>query len=59
MEIGGFLLLVWYPIGTVLGAILVFFGWRNNNSLRCSNCEEPTTIASTRCAKCRAAFSSE
>jgi hypothetical protein len=59
MEIAGFLFLVWYPIGTIIGPILVFFGWRKNNSLRCSNCDEPTTTAATKCAKCRAAFSSE
>jgi hypothetical protein len=59
MEIAGFLLLLWYPIGTVIGPILVFFGWRKNNALRCSNCNEPTNAAATQCSKCRAAFSSE
>jgi predicted amidophosphoribosyltransferase len=59
MEIAGFLLLLWYPIGTVIGPILVFFGWRKNNALRCSNCNEPTNVAATQCSKCRAAFSSE
>ena len=59
MEIVGFLLLLWYPIGTVIGPILVFFGWRKNNALRCSNCNEPTTAAATQCPKCRAAFSSD
>jgi hypothetical protein len=59
LEILGFLLMLWYPIGTILGPVLIVFGWRRNNALRCSNCDEPTTAAATRCAKCRAAFSSE
>jgi hypothetical protein len=59
MELVGFLLLIWYPFGTILGPILVFLGWRKNNALRCSNCDEPTNAAATRCSKCRATFSSE
>jgi hypothetical protein len=59
MEIGGFLLLLWYPVGTVIGPVLVFFGWKKNNALRCSSCEALTDAAATRCAKCRAAFSSD
>jgi Zn finger protein HypA/HybF involved in hydrogenase expression len=59
MEIGGFLLFIWWPIGTIAGAALIFFGWRKNMALRCSNCEEPTTAAATKCSKCHAAFSSD
>ena len=59
MEIGGFLLLLWYPVGTVIGPVLVFFGWKKNNALRCSNCDAPTDLKTTRCGKCRATFSSE
>jgi hypothetical protein len=59
MEVVGFLFLLWYPIGTCIGPVLVFFGWRKNNALRCSNCEAPTNAKATRCSKCRAAFSSE
>lgn len=58
-EIGGFLLMVWFPIGTLIGFILVIIGWRRSYSLRCSNCEEPTSASAARCRKCRAAFSSD
>jgi hypothetical protein len=59
LEIVGFLLMLWYPIGTILGPVLIIFGWRKNNSLRCSNCDQATNAKATRCSKCRAAFSSE
>jgi hypothetical protein len=59
MEVGGFLLFIWWPIGTIIGSALIFFGWRKNMALRCSNCEEPTNPAATKCSKCRAAFSSD
>jgi hypothetical protein len=59
MEISGFLLMAWYPIGTIAGPALILVGWRNGNRLRCSNCDEPTDARATRCAKCRAAFSSD
>jgi hypothetical protein len=59
MEVVGFFLMLWYPIGTVAGPALIFFGWRKNNALRCSNCDQTTDRKATRCSKCRAAFSSE
>lgn len=59
LEIGGFLLMFWYPIGTVAGLVLVIIGFKQSYALRCSNCEQPTTPKSNRCSNCRAAFSSE
>jgi hypothetical protein len=59
LEVGGFALMIWYPIGTIIGPVLIFFGWRRNNSLRCSNCGQPTNSKATQCPKCRAAFSSD
>jgi Zn finger protein HypA/HybF involved in hydrogenase expression len=59
LEIGGCLLTFWFPIGTVIGIIMVVIGWRKSNALRCSSCEAPAAAAATRCPNCRAAFSSD
>jgi DNA-directed RNA polymerase subunit RPC12/RpoP len=59
LEIGGFLLMLWYPFGTIVGPGLIFWGWKKNNALRCSNCNELADAAATKCSKCRAAFSSD
>lgn len=60
MEVGGFLLMfVLFPYGMILGIVLVAIGWKNSSVLQCSNCEAPTNKESTRCGKCRAAFSSD
>lgn len=59
LEIGGALLLFWYPIGTVIGAILLAVGWHKSNVWLCTGCEGATTKQATRCRSCGAAFSSE
>jgi hypothetical protein len=59
LEVGGALLLFWFPIGSALGVVLISIGWRHNTVLKCSNCEGLTTKEASRCAKCGAAFSSE
>lgn len=59
LEIGGFLLMFWFPIGTVIGLVMVVIGFRQSYALRCSNCETPTLPSATRCAKCHAVFSSD
>ncbi len=59
LEIGGFLLMLWYPFGTVAGPVLVAIGWNGSVSLRCSNCDQPASREAAQCAGCRAAFSSD
>jgi hypothetical protein len=58
-EVGGFLLLFWYPIGSIVGAGLIAVGWKKSRVWRCSNCEEITTDAATKCAYCKSVFTSE
>ena len=59
MEIGGLLLLFWYPIGSVVGTILIVIGWWKSRVWRCTNCEEITGEKAVRCANCGSVFTSE
>jgi hypothetical protein len=61
LEIGGFLPMpFFFPWGMILGAVIVYFGWRKSTMLVCSNCDTPLTEASlTECPACRSKFGSE
>lgn len=60
MEVGGFVLMIFYPFGTVLGVVLVIAGWRRSHKLRCGNCEHVLTKPGLlKCPGCKAQFSSE
>jgi hypothetical protein len=59
MEIGGFLLLFWFPIGSVIGAVLITIGWWKSRCWRCTNCEQITAENATRCPQCGSVFTSE
>jgi hypothetical protein len=59
LEIGGFLLLFWFPLGSIAGPFLIYIGFKQSYGLRCSNCEAPTTPGAARCSKCRSSFSSD
>ena len=60
MEIGGFALMLWFPIGTVAGFILVVIGWRQSHRLSCTSCEAPLAKAeAARCPHCHAVFVAE
>jgi hypothetical protein len=58
--IGGFALMVWFPIGTVLGLVLVVFAWKKSSQFVCSNCQTPLKNPNQRaCSGCRAAFTTD
>ncbi|MGV3773018.1 MAG: hypothetical protein ACO1QB_08960 [Verrucomicrobiales bacterium] len=60
MEIGGFILMIFYPFGTILGIVLVITGWRQSYKLRCGNCDAVINNADQeKCPKCKARFASE
>jgi hypothetical protein len=59
LEIGGLLLMFWYPYGVIIGLILVAIGWWKARVWRCSNCEQIVSATSTRCPHCRSVFTSE
>jgi hypothetical protein len=60
LEIGGFILLVFFPWGTMIGIPLIWIGWRKAAKLRCGNCEAILKNKnSARCPVCKAAFASE
>lgn len=57
MEIAGLILLFFYPWGTCLGIVLLFFGWRRSVRLACSVCNTAIENQSARrCPNCKAAF---
>jgi hypothetical protein len=58
-EIGGLLLLFWYPIGSAVGVALIGYGWWKSRVWRCSNCEEIVKETDARCPFCKSAFASE
>jgi uncharacterized paraquat-inducible protein A len=59
LEIGGFLVMLWFPLGTIAGLVFVIIGFKQSYALRCSNCETPAAREASRCGNCRAAFTSE
>jgi len=59
LEIGGFLLLFWFPLGTIAGPFLIYIGFKQSSAIRCSNCDAVTTPGAARCSNCRALFSSD
>jgi hypothetical protein len=61
MEIGGFLPMpFFFPWGMILGAAIVYLGWRKSTMLVCSNCNTPLTNRTAgECSGCRSKFSSE
>ncbi len=59
LEVGGLLLMFWYPIGTIVGPPLLALGWWKSRVWRCTNCEQITTATATRCPNCRSVFTSE
>jgi hypothetical protein len=61
MELGGFLPMpFFFPWGMIVGAVIVYFGWRKSTMLICSNCNTPLSDrAQSECGGCRSKFSSE
>lgn len=60
MEIGGFLLLMWFPIGTILGFVLIVVGYRQSRRLVCGNCERDLPNETLRrCPSCKSALADE
>lgn len=61
MEIGGFASMFFlFPYGIIVGATLVYFGWRKNSMLICSNCHSVIpSRQSTKCPGCKSRFGSE
>ncbi len=61
MEIGGFLPMpFFFPWGMILGAAIVYMGWRKSTSFVCSNCGTPLqNRGQSECGGCRSKFSSE
>ncbi len=55
LEILGFFLLMFYPIGTIIGVPVIYAGWRKSNYWSCSNCGHPLKSKEARsCSHCRA-----
>ena len=58
MEVGGIILLAFFPWGTITGIILLTLGWRRSFVPVCGNCG--SKLASTelkRCPGCHATLS--
>lgn len=60
LEVGGFLLLMWFPIGTVAGFVLLVIGYRQSRALVCGHCETDLPNAeAARCPRCKSALADE
>lgn len=60
LEVGGFLLLMWFPIGTVVGFVLLVIGHRQSRALVCGQCESDLPNAdAARCPHCKSALADE
>ena len=59
-EIGGFVcMFLFFPWGIIVGAALVYVGWRKSTAHKCSNCAAPVRPKAEKCPRCQSRFTTD